>query len=146
MLTRNEPLAPLHFLDHDPFDLVQADLVGGSVVELRCPRGFMRCDLLGVLECAAVLQVGGDAGPAERVAANRHQNTCGTCSAADHLPCLGLRQASDRQWPAHRAPQRSEDRTLALLADVGDVEVDVEIPLKRVVNGNLVVAIQPSAR
>jgi hypothetical protein len=53
-------------LDHNPLDLVEADLVGGPVVELRGARRFMRrylpaawslrrTGLLRVFQCAAVL-------------------------------------------------------------------------------------------
>ena len=35
--------------DHDPLDLVQADLVARPIVELGRPRGFVTGDALGML-------------------------------------------------------------------------------------------------
>ena len=45
----------------NPLDLVEADLVGGAIVEFGRPRRLVGRDLLGVLQRAAVLEVGGDA-------------------------------------------------------------------------------------
>ena len=50
-------------------DLVERDLIPRPVVELRGPRALVRGDHLRMLERAAVLQVGRDAGGPERVAA-----------------------------------------------------------------------------
>jgi hypothetical protein len=55
-------------LDRDLLDLVRRDLIRGAVVELGGARGFVRGDLLGVFERAAVFEVGGNAGRAEAVA------------------------------------------------------------------------------
>jgi hypothetical protein len=60
--------------------LVQPDRITGAVIELgrarrlaEGPRERMVRDLLRVLDCTTVLQVGGDAGSAEGVAAGRVQ-------------------------------------------------------------------------
>ena len=52
----------------DPLDLVKRDLIAGPVVEFGGPRAFVRGHGLRVLERAAGLKVGGDAGCAEHVA------------------------------------------------------------------------------
>ena len=56
-------------LNRDPLHFVQRDVIAGTVVELGCARGFVSGDGLGVLDGAAVFQVGGDAGGPEGVTA-----------------------------------------------------------------------------
>ena len=69
--------APLRFSvghadsDEDLLDLVEAELVAGSVVELRGPGRFVAGDHLHVLQESLVLKVDGDARRPEAVAANR---------------------------------------------------------------------------
>lgn len=58
-------------LDHDPLDLVERHLIHPSVAEPPRPRAFVIGHLLRYLELAAVAQVLGDAGGAERVAPRR---------------------------------------------------------------------------
>jgi hypothetical protein len=57
-------------LNHDPLDLIQRNLIARPVIELSRLRAFVVGDLLGMLDGAAVLQVGGDAGGPKRMAAN----------------------------------------------------------------------------
>ncbi|RQW78527.1 MAG: hypothetical protein EHM79_21435 [Geobacter sp.] len=47
--------------DQNPLDLIQADRIVDTVVELGRARRLMGRDLLGVRNCTTVLQVGGDA-------------------------------------------------------------------------------------
>src|SRR5260370_17954757 len=56
-------------LDFDPFDLVEREFLPRSVVKLGRPGRFVIGDGLGVLKCAAVLEVSGDPGSSERVTA-----------------------------------------------------------------------------
>ncbi len=58
-------------LNHNLLYLVERDLVVGAVIELGGLRGFVVGDLLGLLDGAAVLEVGGDAGGPEGVVADR---------------------------------------------------------------------------
>jgi len=77
-------------LDGDAFDLVEADLVGRSVVELGCAWGLVGGDLLRVLQRTAVLEVGGDAGGAEGVAAEERGLDAGNTAAdAKHAQWAG---------------------------------------------------------
>ena len=55
------------WLDRNPLDLVERDLVTGAVVELCRPRAFMRRHGLGILERGAGLEIGSDAGGGTRV-------------------------------------------------------------------------------
>ena len=45
---------------HDFLDFIESDLIRGAVVQFCCPRGLVGGDLLGVLQEAAVAQVGRD--------------------------------------------------------------------------------------
>src|ERR1700732_4154224 len=56
-------------LNPDPLDLIERDLVAGAVVKLGCARAFVRRHRLGVFERSTGLEIGGDAGRAEHVAA-----------------------------------------------------------------------------
>jgi hypothetical protein len=58
----------------DLLDLVERDLVAGAVVELGRARALVRGHRLGVFERAAALEVGGDAGCPEYVAAEPFLN------------------------------------------------------------------------
>ena len=78
------------FSNCNPLDLVERDLVAGAVVELGRARRLVRRDLLRVLQRAAVLEVGGDAGGAEGVAADRGLDAGGLCPPADHSPRVRL--------------------------------------------------------
>jgi hypothetical protein len=55
--------------DRNPLNLIQRDLVARAVVELRCPRGFVRGDPRRIFKRAAVFEICRDASRAERVAA-----------------------------------------------------------------------------
>ena len=59
------PFFPPFPLNRNPLDLIEADLVGGAVVELGGAGRLVGGDGLGVLDTAAVEQVGGDAGGPE---------------------------------------------------------------------------------
>lgn len=56
-------------LDQDPLDLIQADCIIGAVIELRRTRRLVIRDLLRMLDCTTVLQIGGDENRAEVAAA-----------------------------------------------------------------------------
>ena len=51
--------------NQDPFNFVERDFVGRSVVELGRPRRLVGGDGLGVLKRAAVFEIGRDAGRPE---------------------------------------------------------------------------------
>ena len=61
-----------------PIDLIQADGIAGAVIQLGCTRRLavgplqrVVRDLLRMLNCTTILEVGGDARRAEGVAAGR---------------------------------------------------------------------------
>jgi hypothetical protein len=62
--------------NQNPLDLIQADGIVGAVVQLSCGRRLVTRDLLGVLNCATVLQVGSDAGSPKRVALCEYHSMC----------------------------------------------------------------------
>jgi hypothetical protein len=55
-------------LDRDPLDLIERDGVAGAVIELGRPRALVRRHGLCILERAAGLEIGGDAGRPEHMA------------------------------------------------------------------------------
>ena len=55
--------------DRNPLDLIECDLVAGAVVKLGRARALVRDQGLCVFERAARLEIGGDAGRPEHVAA-----------------------------------------------------------------------------
>ena len=82
-------------LDQDAPDLIQADLVVAAVIELgRAGRGVVG-DHRGLLERAAILQVGRDAGDPEGVIANAG---------------LGARRPDRRKLARSRGPTGCEEQ------------------------------------
>jgi hypothetical protein len=65
--------------ERNPLDLIEGNLIGAPVVKSGGPRRFMTGHLLGDLELAAVLQVGGDPGGAEAVGADLGAQSCRSC-------------------------------------------------------------------
>jgi hypothetical protein len=54
-------------LDHDPLDLIEAELVASTIVELRRARGGVVRHRRGLFECTALLELGRDASCPETV-------------------------------------------------------------------------------
>jgi hypothetical protein len=77
---------PLHFVLRQPFL--------GAVIALGRARALLRRHLLRVLQGAAIVELGSDAGCAERVVADRRQDAGDHGAPADHAPGIGL---ADRQ-------------------------------------------------
>lgn len=59
------------FLNRDPLDLIERNLIAGAVIELGRARAFVRGHGLSMLKRTTVRKVSGDAGRAERVIADR---------------------------------------------------------------------------
>jgi hypothetical protein len=57
--------------DQNSLDLIQANGIIGAIIELRRARRLVICDLLRVLDYTTVLQISGDPGGSESVAAGR---------------------------------------------------------------------------
>jgi hypothetical protein len=71
-------------LQSDPLDLLLVQPFPGAVIELRGARAFVRGHGLGVFECAAVGQIGGDFRRSERMAADRRRDPRRNGTPADH--------------------------------------------------------------
>jgi hypothetical protein len=85
---------------------------------LSAPRsGFVASHLLGDLELAAVLQVGGDAGGAEAVGADPGSQSWSACPPLDHHVHIGLGQGSALGQPA--MAQGREEWCLGFAAEPG---------------------------
>jgi len=94
----------------------------------------MRGDLLRVLQLAPVLEVGGDASRAERVAPDLRRDARGASPPANHPPRVRLTHCLEGKRPPRGGGQGPEEGTAGLVADVGGGEVGVEVLLERVVD------------
>lgn len=122
-------------LNRDPLDLVWRDLVVGSIVEIGRSQRLVRRDLLRVFERSAILEVGGDAGGAERVATDFGFDPGGSSSSADHSPGIRLVQGIGRESPTRCDRDRAEEGSLLLIPKLRRFAVGVEVLLKGVVAG-----------
>ena len=61
------------------------------IIELGGARAFMPRHFLGVLQSPPIGEIGGDAGRAEGVIANRRRDADRQRTPADHPPGIGLR-------------------------------------------------------
>src|SRR3954453_13516294 len=100
----------------DPLDLVEGDGLAAAVVELGGAGAGVGGHLLGVLEQAAVLEVGGDAARPPGVAADPGGDAGGSGTAAGHAVDVGPIHWSPGE-PAGAAQGRAEQRALAVLGD-----------------------------
>jgi len=76
----------VHRSDHYPLDQIERDFVTGAVIEPRRLRAGVVGDLLGLLPRALVVEVVGDSGDPEGVAADGRFDPGPLCPAADHPP------------------------------------------------------------
>ena len=123
-------------LNHDPFDLIEADLVAGAVIELGGAGGLVGGDGLGVFDRAAVEQVGGDAGGAEGVAVGGDAQFCLAHPSLDHAEDIDAVHAvrGDGAALGHGAPQRGA----LFVSDPCGPKIGIEVFLGVVVSGDLV--------
>ena len=122
-------------LNGDPFHFVQRNLLLPPVVELGGPWGLVVGDVLGRLERAAVLQVGGDAGGAEGMVADPGLDAGGLRPPLDHAVGVLLPQSVAGE-PARSARRGLEQGRVRVLRDAGRGDIFVQIPLQVVVAGN----------
>jgi hypothetical protein len=71
------------FLDRDPLNFVERNLVLSPVIELGRPRRFVVSDLLSHFQFSAVLQIRRNAGRAEGMIADPRFNAGGLGAPAD---------------------------------------------------------------
>ena len=76
----------------DPLDLVEADVVAAPVIKLGGARRCVVRHRRGLFERAAIFQIGGDAGRAERVVADRRGDAGRERAAPHHRIRVRLRQ------------------------------------------------------
>lgn len=93
----------LGILIYYPFDLVKSDAVIAAVVEAGGTGGLMAGHLLGNFKLAAVLQVSGNAGGPEAMAAYSGRNASGQRTPLNHQMniCLGKRLPTLKLAVAH---------------------------------------------
>lgn len=107
----------LHISVRYSFDLIECDLIAAPVIEAGGPSGFMACHLLGDLQLATVLQVGGDSGRAEAVGADSGPQACTSRPLLDHHVNIGLGQGCAIGQPA--MAQGRKERGLGFAAEPG---------------------------
>jgi len=100
--------------DIDPLGLIKRDLIAGAVEKLDRLRRLIDSDLLGVLECAAALEMGGPACGPEGVVADAERDPDGDRPpgqrATRRKPKAGLRGfdvvcfTRPSRWTARRLP------------------------------------------
>ncbi len=123
----------------NPLHVVEAHVLGAAVIEARGARIGMVCHLARLLQRAAVLEVGGDAGPAKRVVSDRGGDAGLLGTPADHGVCLA--RGNGAPGKALRAPaaaggDRREQGSLRLRAETAPVEPGVKVGLKVMVAGH----------
>jgi len=115
--------------DHDPLDLIQADLIPAAIVELRRARRGVVRHRRGLFQRAAVLKIGGDSGRPEAVIAELGFDPRAGRAPADHR--IGVRLLQHRAGElAGAAADRAEQRPLGIPAQLGAVEIGDELFLE----------------
>ncbi len=74
--------------DHDPLDLIEGNLIGGTIVKLGRSWGFMGGDGLGVFDGTSVVEIGGDAGRSKGVATDGRGETDDVSPPLDHAKSI----------------------------------------------------------
>jgi hypothetical protein len=123
--------------NRDPLDLVECDLIAGTVVELGRTRAFVRRHRLGVLERAAPLKVSGDPRSAKSVAADPALHAELGGAALDHAPGVNAVHHGCGER-ASATGCGAEEGGLFFLPDAGRIDVGVQIGLQIVVRRHFV--------
>src|SRR5271169_2715288 len=113
-------------LDHNPLDLIEAELVAPAIVELRRARRGVVRHRRGLFQRAAVLEIGRDAGRPEAVVAEFGCDAGTGRPPADHRVGVRLWQHRAREL-AGAAADRAEQRPLGIVAQLGAVEIGREV-------------------
>ena len=108
-------------LQPDALHLVLREPLLRVVVELGRARALVRRHFLRVLECAAIGEIGGNAGGAKRVATDFGRDTGRLGATADHAPGVGLVHGAVGQPIGFVAARGAEQPALAVLGDAGRI-------------------------
>src|ERR1039457_4518683 len=124
-------------LNHDPLHLIERDLIAAAVVKPRGARGFVRGHLLRHFQLAAVFEVRGNSGCAERVAPDQGFYSRAAGAAPDHEVDLRLRDAPFGEL-LRLALRGTEQGSAFLAADAGGLDVRRHVLFEVVVRRHLV--------
>ena len=119
-------------LDHDSLDLIEADLILPTVIELRglgrgvCRHGARR------LQLAAIGEIGGDPGRAEAVAIDWAGKPGCPCPPFDHMKRVPSGQPPPAERPPLLSRQRAKQRPLGG-GKTASFQIRVKSSLERVV-------------
>jgi hypothetical protein len=127
---------PLDLSNHNLLHLIQRNLVAGAIIKLSRFWRFVVGDLLGVLDGAAVLEVGGNAGGPEGMIANVSGQADCLGTPFDHPPGVDAvhRPGGHAAVPVDGA----EEGGFLLSGDACRRDVGIQAILGVVVSGHLV--------
>src|ERR1700730_6442736 len=109
-------------LNRNALDLIQRDRIVGAVIELGGARALMCGHRLRVLESAAGLEVGGDAGRAENVAAELALEAGLSGAPADHAISVDAVHRTAVELPG-LAARGTEEGAFTVLPAPGRIDV-----------------------
>jgi hypothetical protein len=118
--------------NHNPFDLIEADLIASAIVELGRARRRMVRHRGGLFQRAPVLEVGRDPGRPKTVVTELGFDSGRGGAAADHRIGVRLRQDCAGEL-AGAAANRAEQRPLGIVAQARAVEIGDEVLIEVVV-------------
>jgi len=99
-------VTPGFFLDRDPLDFIERNLVLSPIIKLGCPWRFVVRDLLRNFQLTAVLQIRRDTGRAEGVITNPRFDAGRFCPSADNAVGVLLERGLVVSWPVLRRAVR----------------------------------------
>src|SRR4051794_14446580 len=131
-----EPKPPC-LSNHNPLHFIERNLITSAVVKLGRARAFMRGHGLGIFERSTSLEIRGDPGSAENMAAELllEPGFCG--AAADHpIGINAVHQLAGQR--AGSAARTAEEGAFAIIADAGSGEIFVNEGFELVMRRHLV--------
>src|SRR6516225_1308364 len=123
--------------NRNTLDLIERDLIAGTIIELGCARAFMRGHGLRVFQRDTGFEIRSNARRAENVAAELALQASLCRAPPDHLIGIHAMHGAVRKHPGS-AGRRAEEGSLAVLADPGRSEILVEELLKLVMRRHFV--------
>src|SRR5579883_428136 len=122
-------------LNSNLLDLIQGDLIIGSVIKFGGSGTLVRGHSLGVFKGTTIVEIGSDPCGSEGVIANRRGDAGGLRAALKHAPGVGLGHTALAQHTrsSYCGPK---NHSLAVVRNAGVVEVILQIALEVVVAGH----------
>ena len=116
-LTPNSVIRKHLSSERNSFHFIERNLITSAVVEPGGARRFMAGHVLGDLQLAAILEIGGDSRCPETMSTHLGPQPSRFCSALDHQVHIGLGQGSAAGQPA--MAQGREERGIGFAGEPG---------------------------